>query len=167
MEDTSIVFLALGLGVPAMFALIIGIILFAGRSRPQPGLGPRLTGAGGRSPEGTWNALILGDSVFAAMGGTLGSRAGRFHVEQGALSFVADGEERPEWTVPCSQFSARAHSAFNTSGVMLWMPQAQLRCNVSRESINRHTRNTIKSLREAGYYREFVDVLVASGAREV
>lgn len=159
-------FLAVGLGVPVLLALIIGIIVFAGRSRPHEGLGPRPAAPGARSAEGTWNALILGDSVFGAMGGTLGSRDGRFHVYQGLLAFVPDGAPQPEWTVPCSQIAARAHSAFSTAGVILWLPQAQLRCNVSRESINRVTRNSIKSLREAGYYREFVDTLVAAGARE-
>ena len=58
-------------------------------------------------------------------------------------------------------------TAFATAGVELWLPSGHLRCNVSREHINVLSRNTIKSMREPIYYREFVGVLVANGARAV
>ncbi|MFX4273898.1 hypothetical protein ACQBAR_01865 [Propionibacteriaceae bacterium Y1685] len=188
MDDFTIVAIALGVGVPLIFALVIGIILFAGKARPQSGLGPRSDAAGAQGApgvhgvpgagvpgaavpgaqgtSGVWNAMIL-SGPFASLGGTLGATTGRFHVQQGNLAFVPDGHAEPAWTVPCPQIAARAYSAFSTRGVDLFLPDQQLRCNVSREHINRFSRNSIKSLREPMYYREFVGVLVANGARPV
>lgn len=166
MDETTIVVLALGLGVPAFFALIIGIILFAGKARPQAGLGPRPTSPGAHPTSGSWNAMIL-DGPTGSLGGTLGATTGVFHVDHGALSFVRDGATTPEWSVPCHQVAARAHSMFSTAGVLLWTPHAHIRCTVSRESINRYSQNTLKTMREPQYYREFVGVLAANGARLV
>lgn len=166
MDDVTIVMWALGLGVPLLFGLIIGIIVIAGRPRLQEGLGPRASATGGYAPDGAWNALIFGDGPIGAMGGTLNARGGRFHLQQGILSFVPDGQTAPEWSVPCTDIVARAHTAFSIAGVLLWLPGAQLRCDVSQEHINRVSRNSIKSMRQGRYYREFVAALVANGARE-
>lgn len=166
MTEMTNVLWVVGLAVPLLLALIIGIIVVAGRARPQAELGPRASVSGGHGPDGVWNALIFGDGAIGAMGGTLDARSGRFHLAQSMLSFIPDGQDQPEWSVPCTDIVARSHSAFSTAGVLLSFPGAQLRCDVSREHINRFTRNSIKSLRQASYYREFVGALVANGARE-
>lgn len=166
MDETTVVFTVVGIGVPLFIALILGIILFAGKARPVQGLGARAAAPGGQGTSGLWNAMILSGGAVGALGGTLGAKTGRFRVEQGTLSFIPDGTDQAEWSVPCDQITARAHTAFATKGVDLELPDGKLRCNVSREHINRYTRNSVKSLREARYYREFVDVLLANGARQ-
>ena len=49
-QTTLVITVGLMIGVPAVFALVIGIIVLAGRARPQPGLGPRQRRTGGLSP---------------------------------------------------------------------------------------------------------------------
>lgn len=166
MDDTTILLLALGLGVPTFFALIIGIILFTGKARPKAGLGPRPTSPGAPATSGSWNVMIF-DGPTGSLGGTLGATTGVFHVDHGALSFMRDGAPMPEWSVPCHQVAARAHSMFSTAGVLLWTPHAHIRCSVSRERLSWLSQNTLKTMREPRYYREFVGVLAANGARLV
>lgn len=151
--------------VPLLFAVIIGIILVAGRAKPQADLGPRAAAPGGAATGGVWNAQILGDGPIGAIGGTLGSESGTFHVGEGTLAFLPDAASSPTWSVPCPQVTARANGAFSFAGVVLTTPDGEIRCNVSREHINKYTRNSIKTLREPRYYREFVEALVANGAQ--
>lgn len=158
------VVLLLPILVPLFIGGILAIILLAGKSRPQEGRGPRATTPGGPATGGTWNARILSKGFLGAVGGTLGSDYGVFHVYDGQLGYVPDGATEPAWTVPCSQVKARAHNAFAPAGVDLWLPDGHVRCNVSREHVNMYVRNSIKTLREAKYYGEFVDALVANGA---
>lgn len=164
MDDTTIAVWAVMLGAPLFIVLIATIILLSGRARPQVGMGAwaddDADGVAGR-----WNAQILDPGFVGSLGGSLGAVHGVFDVRAGQLAFFADDSPTPAWVVRCVELSARPNSAFATFGVLLTSPQGQLRCNVSRESINRVSRNTIKTLREAQYYREFVDVLVANGAR--
>lgn len=168
MQEPVTIALVLAIAVPTLFGVIITIILVAGRARPQPGLGPRAGSDGGvMAVGGAWNAQILGSGITGRLGGTLGSQFGVFRIDHGALNFTPDDSPNPAWSIPCHQLAARSGSIFSTAQVELWTPQVHLRCNVSRERINRISRNTIKELREPRYAREFVDTLVAQGARRV
>ena len=157
MDSPITVAVAIAIGAPLFILGVLAIIVFAGRARPQPGLGPS------SATTGEWNAQI----IKSALGGTLTAVPGRFRIEQARLSFFPRGESVPQWQVPCVEIAAHANTAFATAGVELWLPSGHLRCNVSREHINVLSRNTIKSMREPIYYREFVGVLVANGARAV
>lgn len=168
MQEPVIIALALALGVPTLFGVIITIILVAGKARPQPGLGPRAaTGGGSVAVGGAWNGQVLGNGVTGRLGGTLGSQYGVLRIDHGTLTFTPDDSPGPAWSIPCHQVAARSGSMFSIAQVELWTPQVQLRCNVSRERINRISQNTLKEMREPRYAREFVDTLVAQGARRV
>lgn len=157
MDSPTGIALAVAVGAPLFILGVLAIIVLAGRARPQPGLGPT------SATSGEWNVQI----PRSVIGGSLTAVSGRFRVDRGRLSFVPSGATVPQWQIPCAEIAARANTAFATAGVDLWLPSGHLRCTVSREHINVLSRNTIKSMREPTYYREFVDVLVASGARAV
>ena len=159
-QTTQAIVIGLAIGVPAVFAFVIGIIVVAGRARPQEGLGPR------SATDGRWNALLL-DGPLAALGGTLGATGGVVVVEHGFVSLVQDGAIMPAWSYRCADVAVRAHSAFSRATVTLWTPGGELRMTVSREHVNRFSRNTLKSMREPVYAREFANVLAANGARIV
>ncbi len=156
-----------GLLVPAVVVAVIAIILVAGKPRPRPGLGPRTEPVAGAPTGGRWNMQVLSSGAIGSLGGALGSTTGEAVVDQGWLHFLVPGSGAPQWRYPCAQLTVRAHSAWSTAGVVLWTPDGEVRCNVSREHINLVSRNTIKTLREPRYYREFADVLAANGARRV
>lgn len=159
-QTTLVVTVALLIGVPAVFAFVIGIIVFAGRARPQEGLGPR------SATDGRWNALLL-DGPLSVLGGTLGSTGGVVVVEHGFVSLVQDGAIMPAWSYRCADVAVRTHGANSRATVTLWTPAGELRMTVSREHVNRYSRNTLKSLREPTYARELAQVLAANGARVV
>lgn len=159
-QTTLVIAVGLMIGVPAVFALVISIIVFAGRSRPQPGLGPR------SATDGRWNALLL-DGPLAVLGGTLGSTGGVVVVEHGFVSFLQDGAIMPAWSYRCADVAVRTHGAHSRATLTLWTPAGELRMTVSREHVNRYSRNTLKSLREPTYARELAQLLAANGARVV
>ena len=160
---SSLLFVVIPAAVAVGFALIIGIILFAGRRRPeQPGWVPTPTGG-----SGTWNAEVLGDGALGALGGTMASTFGTFRLEAGVLSFIPDQAVVPMWQVPCRELGVVRRGALSLDGadVRLTGPMGDLRCNVSVERINRVSRNDIKDMRERRYAEEFAGLLVAHGAR--
>ena len=173
MDVLAVVPIVILLAVPLLLLLIVGIILVVGRSRPQPGRGIHPVGPGHTSGSppgiagaaGTWNGEILGSGVLGALGGTLGSTFGTFRVSAGTLVF--DAPDAASWQLPCGQITVRKRSLFALDGadVGLQTPRGELRCNVSRERINRMSRNDLKDMRERGYADEFVQVLAANGAR--
>ncbi len=145
------------------FALILGIILVAGRRRPErPGW--QVTAAGA---SGTWNAEVLGEGAIGSLGGTLASTFGTFRLEAGVLSFTPDEAVVPAWQVPCTQLGVARRGALSLDGADLRLagPMGDLRCNVSVERINRVSRNDIKGMRERRYAAQLVDLLLAHGAR--
>ena len=144
----------------AIAAPIVTILIVAFRARPRPGLGPRLDQTGTMVTCGTWNALIH----RGALGGTLGAAIGRFDVDGGYLRFIREGTETPEWFLPCAHVSVHAGSGFLSPPVTIHTPTGPLRCTVSREHINRLSRNTAKEFRERRYALEFAQALVANGA---
>lgn len=164
MDDVTVVIYGMVIGFPLLLVAVVTFILLAARARPQAGLGAVHDGV--TPPSGRWNVQILADSVFGRMGGSLGALAGHLEVREGHLSFIPRHapEGAPAWTLPCRQIAARANGALAPAGVVLRSPHGELRCDVSEEHINAHTRNSFKTLREPRYYREFVDVLVANGA---
>jgi hypothetical protein len=170
-DDATILVLALGIGVPLFIALVIGIILLVGRARPVAGLGVQVAPpAGPGAPQrvrGTWNGEILGEGGLGAIGGTMASTFGSFHVEDGWLSFTPVDAAEPAWRVPGHTVVGRRRGLVTIDGadVELWTPVGHLRCNVSREHINRISRNDIKDGRERGYAQEFLWALGANGAR--
>ena len=115
--------------------------------------------------QGVWNAQILGGGFIGAMGGTLNSTFGTFHLDRGALSFVPDGATAPSWSTPCSQLGVRFSGVFAPAAVTLRGPMGEVRCKVSVEHINRVTRNSFKSMREGRHAQAFVSALAANGAR--
>lgn len=159
-QTTLVITVGLMIGVPAVFAFVIGIIVFVGRSRPQPGLGPR------SATDGRWNAMLL-DGPLAALGGTLGATGGTLAVEHGFVSFLQDGAIMPAWSYRCADVAVRTHSAFARATMTLWTPAGEVRMTVSRERINRWSENDIKTLREPRYAVEVARVLAANGARVV
>lgn len=159
-QTTLVIAVGLMIGVPAVFALVIGIIVLAGRARPRADLGPR------SATDGRWNALLL-DGPLAVLGGTLGSTGGVVVVEHGFVSLVQDGAIMPAWSYRCRDVAVRTHGAHSRATITLWTPAGELRMTVSREHVNRFSRNTLKSLREPTYAREFAQVLAANGARVV
>lgn len=165
MDEVTVITIVVMAGAPLLLGAIITIVLVAGRPRPKPGLGVRAPGTS--TPTGRWNAQLLADSVFGRMGGTAGHVSGQFEVSEGLLKFFPEhsSSDVPLWALPCRELTARANGMFSPAGVVLWSPRGKLSCNVSREHINVWTRNSLKSMREPTYYREFVDVLVAHGAR--
>lgn len=167
MDDFTIVAIAVGVGVGVslLFALILTVIIWAGRRRPHSGLGPRYDATGVHPPIGRWNAQILDDGFFGSMGGTLGALQGQLAVEDGELRFYASGAQTPTWSFPCTEIGARPQTVMSTAGMTLRTPRGNLRCNVSRESLSIFTRNTFKTMREPGYALELAHVLVANGAR--
>lgn len=165
MDEFTIVAIAVGVGVPLFLALIVTIIIWTGRRRPQSGLGPRYDATGVHPPIGRWNAQILADGFFGSMGGTLGAVEGQLAVEDGELRFYPADAQTPTWSFPCTEIGARPHTAMSTAGMTLLTPRGNLRCNVSRESLSIYSRNTFKTMREPGYAMELAHVLVANGAR--
>ncbi|MDT0203255.1 hypothetical protein [Nocardioides sp. AE5] len=171
MEQHAIVFISLGVGGPLFAALIVGVILYAGKARPRPDLGVRPAPADHHAlasatpPGGRWNMQLLSSSLFGKLGGTLGSTNGEVEIANGHLGFFPRGSSQPAWSYPCHQLAVRPQTAFNAAGLLLWTPHGQIRCNVSREHINIFSRNTIKTLREPRYFREFAEVLWANGAQ--
>ena len=166
MDEFTFIATAVMVGVPLLFGVILAIILLAGRPRPQTGLGAQFDGT--TLPAGRWNAQVLSNSAAGRLGGSLGALTGRFEVSDAELRFFTceeHSDDTPLWRLPCRDLTARAHGMMSTAGVELWSPHGHLRCNVSREHINAFFANTLKSMREPRYAREFVDVLVAHGAR--
>lgn len=159
-----IVFLVLGPLV--VLAMIAVVLVGVRRKKPRTGLGLRLTAPRSDGTRGliggSWNAMIHAESVFGAMGGTLGAQQGRFELSAGALSFLPDGAEQPAWTVPCTSLGvARGF----TRPVRLEGPMGTIHCTVSTEHINVLTQNPLKDVREQGYATEFVTALQSAGAR--
>ncbi len=166
MQSSAAISAALVVAVPVGLALIIGIIVLAGRARPRPGLGtlgPSTT----LNASGVWNGEVLGDGVLGATGGTLGSTFGTMRIDAGALSFTPDGATTPAWSAPCATVCGRRRTmlALNGADMELWGQSWRLRCNVSREHINRFSRNDIKSMRQRRYANEFLRALASNGAR--
>lgn len=163
------VVLLVAFGALILIATILAIILVAGRARPQAGLGtaPGSDGSGPLPPSsgasGTWNIQILGDGLIGTMGGSIGASHGRVHLADGAMTFTPD-DGTPGWRIPCDQVAARSRGMFSVARVELMTSTGRLRCNVSREHINRVSRNQIKTQREVRYAREFVQVLGMNGA---
>ncbi len=164
MAEVTVILVGLMIVVPLFIGAILAIILIAGRARPEAGLGPVHSGTA--APTGRWNAQILADSAFGKLGGSAGALTGHLEISDAHLRFFHEGVPgtAPTWSIPCTQIAARAQGAFASAGVVLLSPHGRLRCNVSREHINAWTQNSLKSMREPRYYREFVEVLVAHGA---
>ncbi|MCL3817630.1 hypothetical protein [Aeromicrobium wangtongii] len=148
-----------------LFGLFVAVLLFAMRRRPQPGTGMRLTeprSDGSRGlVGGTWNAMIHGNDLTGALGVTLGAEAGRLELSEGILSFIPADAEVAAWAVPCAQLGVGRGVI---GPVRLVGPTWTIHCTVSHERINRFSRNTMKTLREQGYAKEFVAALQAYGA---
>lgn len=166
MDDPTTLLRWLPFLVLAVLGLIGGILLVAFRARPQAGLGPLgATGpdvdpASERPHAGAWNAYLY----RGRLGGTIGGASGRFDVAGGELRFTPDDPADSAWTLPCRQIGVSTGTAVFGPPVTLVTPAGVLRCTVSRERINRFSRNTAKTLRETGYGREFADVLLRNGA---
>ncbi|MFT4051983.1 MAG: hypothetical protein QM677_07015 [Microbacterium sp.] len=154
----------LAIGVPLIFTLIVGIIGIVGLPRRNPELGVRTAAEPGRPPTGRWNMRIL-SGFGTTTGSGIGSIGGIVEVTAGVVRFTRDGASQPDWTYPCAAVAVRPQTAFHVAAVLLFTPDGQLSCDVSRETINRFSRNTLKSLREPGYAREFAETLWANGAQ--
>lgn len=155
----------------AVFALIIAFVVIRATKTPahkiqQPGWQPTPPGQPSfDSSVASWNAQILGDGIIGALGGTLNSGFGRFDLRGGRLSFTADGAQTPAWDVACAELQATHHGMFSVATVTLRGPMGDVRCNVSVEHINRFSRNSVKTMRESGHAKNFVQALHAHGAR--
>ncbi|KRF19386.1 hypothetical protein ASG90_20435 [Nocardioides sp. Soil797] len=182
---------ALFTGVLVLAPLVlIGIVVFsltrrgkaeqpgwrpASREAPRPQtspaagspLGPSTRSSGGPLTDGhgVWNAQVMGGGLIGLLGGTLNSTFGRFVLAEGALSFLPDGSREPAWTVPCRELFFTHNGVLSPAAVELRGPMGTVRCDVSLEHINRFTRNSAKSFREARQAQAFVQALVAHGAR--
>lgn len=153
--------MAVAIGVPLVFAAIVAIILFAGRARPVPGLGPHAP-AHQEPPTGDWNAQLLPMGGFAGFGSTYGT----VRIGLGTVTFTPDGATAPAWSVPCQQVAVRKHGLLSLDGADLELagPMGRVRLVVSRERINRLSANDLKAMRERGYADEFIWTLQANGA---
>jgi hypothetical protein len=115
--------------------------------------------------DGTWNAMLLGRGALGGLGATINATFGRFDLVGGALSFTRDGATAPDWTSPCAHLRVHQLGLLVAKGdVALDGPMGPVRATVSREHVNRFTRNGFKDLREQGYAREFVHALLSNGA---
>lgn len=150
----SIVFIAFV--VPFLMLVIVGVIVllvvFRGRSKPSS------VPAGG--PSG-WFAEVIGVGAGALGGSTYGTMT----ISDGQLNYFPDGDGEP-WSVPAASLRARKRNFFDLAGadVELHGPMGEVRCNVSREHINRFITNDLKDLRQRGYTDEFLAALAANGA---
>lgn len=141
-----------------LVGLVVGLVIYSRTRRRTAGWTP----AAPRSPgAGEWNAKIvtgLVDGVYGLM-----------RIDAGTLTFLPDapGPDSPPWSLPCTTVTVRTVPAasFHTANVELSWPRGSLRVMVSREHINRFSRNTLKTLRQSAWADEFAAALVASGAR--
>lgn len=115
----------------------------------------------------TWNVQVLDSSVLGRMGGTLGSTFGTLALADGRLAYTPDGATVPQWDVACAEVRVRRQGVgpFAVAALRLHGPMGEVACNVSREHINRYTRNSMKDFREAGYATQFVAAAQAHGVR--
>lgn len=152
MEETTIVVLALGLGVPLFLALVGTIIWLASRPRPIEGLGARPDGSG------EWNAVLHT--------GALSRTTGRLRIASGTIAFTPDGAPAPAWQVPVAETAARrsAYLTLHGPGVDLWGPMGHLRLTVSRESVSRLSQSDFRTLREGRTAAEFTAALARAGS---
>lgn len=163
MSLMTLMVLAIVVGGLLIAALVVGIIVLAGRARPQPGLGsvsqtaPAQTAPG----EGAWNAEIGGGGVLG------GATYGVVTVSRGMLSLTPEGATAPTWSVPCAHVAAwkQAGGMFAVSTVGLHGPMGQVDLTVSREHINRFMTNDLKQMRRGADADEFLRCLAACGAR--
>ena len=153
-------------GAVVLIGLFAAVLLWSMRRRPVAGLGLRLSppGADGitRLLGGTWNVMIHAESVVGAMGGTFGATTGRFDLAEGTLTYRPDDASHEGWTVACTDLVAARGLA---RPVRLDGPMVTVHCTVSTEKINRYSKNSLKSMRELRYAREFTQALGAYGAR--
>ncbi|MCD9154542.1 hypothetical protein [Aeromicrobium duanguangcaii] len=114
---------------------------------------------------GSWNAEVMSDGLVGMAGGSLRSTFGRFDLRDGVLAFTPNGEIAPAWQVRCADLTVTRHGVLSQNAVTLQGPMGVVRCSVSIEHINRFSRNSIKTMRQASYATAFVQVLRAHGAR--
>ncbi|MBS43722.1 MAG: hypothetical protein CMH83_11295 [Nocardioides sp.] len=156
MAQTPVLYLALG--VPVLALAIVGTVLaVAFRARPQhPGDTPG-------EPPTRWNVEIKQPGSLPPFG----SQFGRLDLDEQRLLFTPDGAQQPAWSLPAYDVRVQHLGGVQLDGATLWLgwPGGSLRCEVSREHLNRFSRNTAKTLRQQGYTREVVAALVAAGAQ--
>lgn len=140
------------------FGVVGTVFFFASRARPQRSGVQRAAGVG------EWNGRASGGPGLIGAS-ALGSTYGVFRLEQGALTFWPDGASAPAWTIPCTSMIVRRNPMFSLSMVSLFGPYGELRCDVSREHINRLSTNDFKWFRERRYADEFIGALCAWGAQ--
>lgn len=138
-----------------LVGLVVGLVVYARTRRKAAGWRPAAPRASGA---GEWNAKIvtgLVDGIY-----------GRMRIEAGTLTFLPDapGPQSAPWSLPCATVTVRTvpMQSFQNANVELAWPGGSLRVLVSREHINRFSRNTMKTMRQSAWADEFA---LASGAR--
>ncbi|MBC9226822.1 hypothetical protein GL325_10830 [Aeromicrobium sp. 636] len=159
--------------VTLVFGLFaVGVVLLLVRATQTPPHKIQQSGwqgaASGTPPvpgAGSWNAEVMSDGLVGMAGGSLRSTFGRFDLRDGALAFTPNGEAAPAWQARCADLAVTRHGMLSPHAVTLQGPMGVVRCSVSIEHINRFSRNSIKTMRQANYATQFVQVLRANGAR--
>lgn len=151
--------------LPAIFVLVLvvvgGTFLFAAlhKNVQQPGAQPVQGGGpagGGPAWGGRWNAQLRGPATHGVL-----------EIAAGHLAFVPNGAQVPQWRVPCTHLMIRKQGMISLDGADLEIhgPMGLVRCDVSREHINRFMTNDFKMFRERGYADQFLAAAAAHGAR--
>ncbi|MBC9734106.1 hypothetical protein [Nocardioides marmotae] len=156
--------------VPALMGLIIAVVLVLLLTRSRAAAPPPLFVPGPRGPEpaaSTWNVQVLGSSLIGQLGGSLDSTFGTLTLRAGRIAFTPDDAVVPAWDVACPEVWVRRQGVgpFAVAALVLHGPMGEVRCNVSRERINRFSANSLKDFREVGYATQFVAAAQAHGAR--
>lgn len=149
----SVILFAVQAVVPLVVLLVVVLVVRGRNAAAAPAPLATQWAAGGPL---VWNAVVLD--------GSLQGRAGRFTLEAGHLNWWPEAGQAPLWTVPVNQIAAATGPLIGVATVNLSGPMGQVACTVSTEHINRFAQNTLKTMRERGYARDFVAALAAHGA---
>jgi len=171
MGPVSTLLILVSVAVTLIFGLFaVGVVLLLARATSTPAHQVQQPGwqgaATGSAPgAGSWNAEVMSDGLVGMAGGSLRSTFGRFDLRDGVLAFTPNGATEPAWEARCADLAVTHHGMLSPHAVTLQGPMGVVRCSVSIEHINRFSRNSIKTMRQAGYATGFVQVLRANGAR--
>ncbi|WP_205474428.1 hypothetical protein [Nocardioides sp. SYSU D00038] len=154
-------------GALGLLVVVAGAVALVRSFRSPPAVPPGPVPPLAPAVASTWNLEVLGGGVIGAMGGTLNAIYGTLHVDDGRASFTVDGATGPAWTVACRDLHVirQGLGPFAVASLRLVGPMGEIRCNASREHLNRVVDNPVKDLRESGYADALARALSAHGAR--
>lgn len=139
----------------AIAVAIVLVVIRLSRKPGAPGAGTPVT-----PPEGMWNTHIRRDGHLDPFSGF-----GTLRLQSGMLTFVPDGASQPAWSLPSRSFGVQSNFVLSNSDLMLdSAATGRLQVTVSREGINRVSRNNFKTLRERDTSGEFIRAIRAAGA---